>query len=408
MAPPSKSYTHRALMMAWLSGDCKVKRPLWGADTLSTRSCLARMGADIRGDATALLRREQFQAPSDVLDVGNSGTTLRLLTAITGLLPGTSVLTGDASIRRRPMQPLLDALRPLGVEALSTRGNGCAPIVVRGPLRGGEATLPGDVSSQFFSALLMACPLAQRESVVAAKGELKSTPYVEVTIAMQRHFGVRVEASDAGVFRVPAGQAYHAKEFTVPGDYSSAAFPLVAAAITGGRVTVKGLAPEWPQGDRFILEALRAMGAKVQERGGSATVEAHGLQGAELDLGDTPDLFPILCIAGAHAQGITTLKGAPQLRFKESDRIQSMAKGLRAMGAKVEERDDGMILHGGKPLRGAAIDTHDDHRILMAFAVAGLRAKGPVRLSEHTSFPVSYPGFLKDFKALGGKAEVRP
>jgi 3-phosphoshikimate 1-carboxyvinyltransferase len=406
-APPSKSYTHRALTMVFLAGQGKVQRPLWGADTLATRACLGLLGARVEGRATVRIARGPLRAPDDVLDVQNSGTTLRLLSGVCGVLDGASVLTGDASIRARPMQPLLDALRELGCDAFSTRGDGRAPVVVRGPMRGGEARLPGDVSSQFLSSLLLACPLAPKESRVVLTSPLKSEPYVEVTLAMLDRFGVRV-ARDGEDFAVPGGQRYQPADFRVPGDYSSGAFPLVAGAITGGEVTVTGLAPEWPQGDRFILEALRAMGARVRERGGAASVQAERLEGAELDLGGTPDLFPILCVAGACARGTTVLKGAPQLRFKESDRIAAMARGLKRMGARVEPRPDGMRIRGGAPLRGASVRTEGDHRILMALSVAALRARGPVRLDEHESFAVSYPGFLDDLRALGAEAEVGP
>ncbi|MCA1813305.1 MAG: 3-phosphoshikimate 1-carboxyvinyltransferase [Halobacteriales archaeon] len=405
-APPSKSYTHRALMMAFLAGDARVTGPLWGADTLATRSCLRTLGATVEGEATARVKRGSLAPPADVLNVENSGTTLRLLSGVCGLLDGASVLTGDASIRSRPMQPLLDALRDVGCDAFSTRGDGRAPVVVRGPMRGGEARMPGDVSSQFVSSLLMAGPLARKDTRIKLTSPLKSRPYVDVTLAMMKHFGVRVQPRGEG-FEVPSGQRYARRGFTVPGDYSSAAFPLVAGAITGGEVTVAGLAPEWPQGDRFILDALRAMGAEVRERGGRATVRGGALRGAVLDLGDTPDLFPILCIAAANAQGRTTLMGAPQLRFKESDRIKAMARGLKQMGARCTERPDGLVVHGPAKLRGARIRTEGDHRILMSFAVAALRAKGPVQLDEHDSFAVSYPGFLDDLRKLGARAVVR-
>lgn len=405
-APPSKSYTHRALMMAFLAGKSRVLHPLWGEDTLATRGCLRTLGAEVVGEATARVARGPLAPPEDVLDVMNSGTTLRLLSGVCALLDGGSVLTGDASIRSRPMEPLLDALGQLGARATSTRGNGRAPIVVEGPMQGGEARIPGDVSSQFISSLLMACPLAAKDSFVRLTSALKSRPYVEVTLAMLRHFGVRAEP-EGEHFAVPSGQRYKPMDFRVPGDYSSAAFPLVAGAITAGRVVVRGLAPEWPQGDRAVVGFLRALGADVRERGSSIVLQGGQLHGAELDLGDTPDLFPILCVAGAHAQGTTTLKGAPQLRFKESDRIKAMAVGLKRIGARVEERDDGLVVHGGRPLKGARVETHGDHRILMAFSVAALRAAGPVELSEHESFAVSYPGFLGDLRALGAKVEVR-
>lgn len=406
-APPSKSYTHRALVLAFLAGEGRVARPLWGQDTLATRSCLATLGATITGRQVARVARGPLEAPGDVLDVENSGTTLRLLTGVCGLLEGASVLTGDASIRARPMEPLLDALRQLGARASSTRGNGCAPVVVQGPLRGGEARLPGDVSSQFVSALLLAGPLAAKDVRVALSSPLRSRPYVDATLALLRHYGVRVEEGPHG-FDVPGGQAYARRSLRVPGDWSSAAFPLVAAAITGGRVRVAGLSSEWPQGDRAIVTHLRAMGARVREGAGVVALEAAGLEGAELDLGDTPDLFPALCVAGACARGTTLLGGAPHLRFKESDRIRAMAQGLRRMGARVRELPDGLVVQGGRGLRGASIATHGDHRILMAFAVAALAARGPVRLSEHGSFAVSYPGFLDDLLALGARVEVGP
>ncbi|HWG91162.1 MAG TPA: 3-phosphoshikimate 1-carboxyvinyltransferase [Candidatus Thermoplasmatota archaeon] len=406
-APASKSYTHRALALALLTERSRIVEPLLSEDPLATLACVRALGGKATEDAEGVtIEGGALITPDTILDCMNSGTTMRLFTAIAALAPGASVLTGDASLRKRPMQPLLDALKPLGVEAWSTRGNGLPPVIVKGPLRGGRTSLPGDVSSQYVSALLIAGTQAREDLDLTLTSPLKSRPYVEITLEMLRHFGARVATRETG-FHVPAGQRLRGLTYRVPGDYSSAAFPLCAAAVTGGEVTVTNLDPRTAQGDKFILECLRRFGAAVKEHeDGSVTVKGGALQGITVDLSDTPDMFPALCAVASHARGESVFTGAKHLRFKESDRIAAMVTELRKMGVDATEREDGAVLRGG-PVTGARVHSYHDHRIEMALAVCGLAAKGETVVDDHESHAVSYPRFIEHFQGLGGHLEVR-
>lgn len=407
-APPSKSYTHRALLLGLLCGKSLVRNPLWSDDTTATRDAVHAFGGRTEPTKTGVrVLSQRLVVPERVVDVLNSGTTLRLVSGIAALLPGSTVLTGDESIRRRPMQPLLDALRALGCRAESTRDNGLAPVLIRGPMRGGKCALPGDVSSQFVSSLLLACPVAPEETTLHLQGPLKSRPYVDITLQMLPAYGVHVEEYPTG-FAIPGGQQYRPADHVVPGDFSSAAFPLVGAVVTGGRVRVTGLDHRSAQGDKAILHVLQQFGARVSSGEGFAEAAASGeLRGASVDVGDTPDLFPVLCALGAVAKGKTVLSGAAHLKFKETDRIGAMVANLRKMGARVSPREDGAAIEGGKPLRGARVETHGDHRILMACAIAGLAASRETRIEDDTSFAVSYPRFVEHLKKLGGRVVKR-
>ncbi|MHB8585113.1 MAG: 3-phosphoshikimate 1-carboxyvinyltransferase [Thermoplasmatota archaeon] len=441
-APPSKSYTHRALFLGLLARDSFVAEPLLSEDPLATLTAIRALGARVEETQKGLriqgARSERgIQAPDDILDARNSGTTLRLGAPISALANGTAVWTGDASLRKRPMQPLLESLGSLGVDAFSTRGNGCAPVVVRGPMVGGKTAIAGDVSSQFVSGLLLAGTGAPKGLEISITTPLKSRPYVEITLAMIRAFGGRAEESapsgrsgaasgSAGAaetlasFEVAGAQDLKGTQYRVPGDWSSAAFPLAAAAITGGDVTVTNLDPLSEQGDKRILDALRAFGAIVEERKDGARVttsarsEGHGLHGITFDLSDTPDMFPILCAVAAHANGPSTLRGAKHLRFKESDRIAAMVRNLHRMGVQCEELEDGAVIHGDpKRVHGHSgapdsLDTEEDHRILMALAVCALGAKGPTRIADDASFAVSYPRFPDAFRHLGAEITLSP
>lgn len=406
-APPSKSYTHRAFFLGLLAqGATRVSDALLSEDPKATLHAVEALGATVRrGDVIEISSTGEVRTPENVIDCLNSGTTMRLLSAVAALAPGGSVLTGDASLRKRPMKPLLDALQQLGVRAESTRDNGCAPVLVRGPLRGGRATLPGDVSSQFVSALLLAGARTRDGVEVEIDGTLKSRPYVDITVEMMQDFGGAAEETARG-FRVAGGQALKARDYRVPGDYSTAAFPLCAGALAG-EVRVENLPERTAQGDKAIVEQLRAFGADVRQEGRAVVTRKSPLHGARLDLSDTPDAFPALCALAAHAKGETVLSGAKHLRFKESDRIAAMVTNLRRLGVDAEEREDGAVIRGG-PVRGSPtpLVTEGDHRILMALAICGLAADGPIALDDHEAHAVSYPGFIEDFRRMGAAVEV--
>ena len=405
--PPSKSYTHRAIAISALGPGGSVKRPLLSADTRATINASEAFGAQIEGQEEELAVigvGGRPTTPENVIDVENSGTTLRIMAAVAALTGG-AVLTGDASIRRRPNGPLLNSLRDLGADAFSIRKNDCAPLVVRGRIRGGRTVLDGSVSSQFLSALLISCPLADGNSEIEIKGDLKSRPYAEITLEMLEDAGAKIE-TDFRRFFVEGGQSYDLDGYTVPGDFSSASYLLAAAAVTGSRLTVRGLFPS-KQGDSAIVSILQDMGAKISwdREDGNLEIEGADLEGVEVDASLTPDLVPTIAVLGAVAKGRTVVKNAEHVRHKETDRLRAMAVELSKMGANIEERPDGLVIEGGK-LEGAKVSGHHDHRIVMALTVAGLVA-GDTRIETAESVSVSYPGFFEEMSRIGCRVEVR-
>ena len=384
-----------------------LRNPLVSDDTKATMDALYALGSDIRIDSHSVrIHCEGLRPSPGVIDARNSGTTIRLIAGIASLLPAKTTLTGDESLVRRPMGPLVDALVQLGARCAYLGRPGNPPLAVEGPIAGDRAEIPGGVSSQFVSSLLIACTQKRGPTELVVKGELRSRPYVDITLAMLRDFGGEVRESE-GRFWVPGEQPLSRDSFTVPGDYSSAAFPLAAASITGGDVVVRGLAKDSPQGDRAIVQHLETFGAKVSVDSGSVRVRGGDLRGAEIDVRHTPDLFPVLAVVGAVAPGRTVLTGGENLREKESDRISTTTALLRSMGAKVKPLPDGCEIEGGEKLRGATIDTQGDHRILMAAAVAALAASSETMITDDSSFAVSYPGFVRDMLQLGCRIEVR-
>ncbi len=415
LAPPSKSYTHRAVVMASLAEQTIVKRPLLSADTTATiRACRA-LGAVIREEGDSLIVdgvKGKPSVPDSIIDVANSGTTLRLLMAVSALCDGTTVLTGDDSIRTRPNTPLIDVLNQLGASVISTRDNGMAPIEVKGPMTGGEAVMDGSISSQFFSALLMACPLCRTRTVVKVDGELKSRPYVEITIEMLESAGIEIELveDDKGhlSFIIPPKQSYELTEYTVytvPGDFSSASYLLAAGALAGGGagggITVGGLYPN-KQGDAAIIPILQDMGANLEwdrERG-EVRVNKSRLTGVTVDVGMTPDLVPTLAVLGALSGGEMVIENAGHVRYKETDRLHAMTVELTRMGVDITEEPDRLVIRGGG-LHGARVSGWHDHRIVMALSVAGMVA-GDTVIDTAESVDISYPGFFEAMKSLGG------
>jgi 3-phosphoshikimate 1-carboxyvinyltransferase len=410
-APPSKSYTHRAITLAALSKEAVVHRPLLSADTLATIRASKMFGASIEEKGDSLLVRGMNGkpgVPDDVIDAANSGTTLRFMTAIAGLTDGITVLTGDASLRTRPNGPLLEVLNRLGAKACSTRGNEKVPIVVKGGLDGSEVEISGSISSQFISALLIACPLAENNTTLSIIGKLKSRPYVEVTIEMLGLAGVKIHTDDTNgtKFIIPGKQKYNLKEYTIPGDFSSASYLLAAAAmLEGSEVIVKNLFPS-KQGDRVIIETLERMGADItwDRETGKVTVKGgKTLKAITFDAGSTPDLVPTIAVLAAVADGTSRIENAEHVRYKETDRLRALASELPKMGVSLKEERDSLTITGGK-LQGAEVHGWDDHRIVMALTVAGMAA-GNTTVDTTESVSISYPGFFKDMCSLGSKIE---
>ncbi len=404
--PPSKSYTHRAVLMASLaSGESRISRPLVSRDTLATYSACRAMGAKLeKSDAGLTVVGAEPRAAQGVVNVENSGTTLRFMTSVFTLPErGCTVLTGDASVRRRPMQGLLDALSGLGAKAWSSNGNGCAPIIVgEGGMAGGNTTMRGDVSSQFVSSILISAPLAQGDSTLRVTDPV-SRPYIEATLTLSGLHGIRIERDGLSNFSIPGLQVYKPHDFSVPADFSSASFIMAAVALVGGKVELSRLDASLPQGDSAIVDILIRMGLRVDRRGDSVLIQADGerLKGGSFDLSDTPDLLPVLAMLAMKCEEPLEITGVAHARFKETDRIGVAAEGLQKMGVRVEERHDGMKITRPVRLSRAVLDAHDDHRMFMAFTLASMLAPDDVRVVGEESLDVSFPDFLESMQGLG-------
>ena len=358
------------------------------------------LGAQVWEEGASLVILGGGRPRSGHLDCGESGFCLRAAAAVAALEDRPMTLAGRGSLLTRPMDMLLEPLRQLGV-ACATQG-GLPPLELTGPLQGGRATVDGRASSQFLSGLLLALPRAPLDSVLEVEG-LRSAPYIRMTLDVLEAFGVRVEASAAlDRFAIPGRQVYRPVDLGVEGDWSGAAFLLVAGAVAG-EVAVAGLNPASAQADRAVLEALAAAGATPHWEGGALRVGRSRLQGFQFDATDCPDLFPPLAVLACHAEGVTRLKGAGRLKVKESDRATALVAELSALGATLRVEDDWMVIQGG-PLRGGAVDAHNDHRIAMACAVAALGSREGADLTGEGSVDKSYPEFFEDLNALRGGA----
>lgn len=400
--PPSKSLTHRFLIIAALApGLSHVRNPLDAEDTILTKDGLKMMGATFEVEGRDLLIRGtggRFSAPKREIFLGNSGTSLRLLIPVSALGEGEFVFTGTERLKQRPVGPLLDALSALGAECSSNGGFPPAFIRARG-LRGGRAKIDASLSSQFVSGLLLAAPLAEQEVQIEVVS-LASAPYVDLTVEAMREAGVEV-GRDGEVFVVGHGQAYRAGEYLVEGDASSASYFWAAAAITRGRVRTLGINPASIQGDMGLLDLLVRMGCRVTRGDDWVEVEGGSLRGIDADMNGMPDMVPTLAVVASFAGGKTRITNVAHLRIKESDRLAAVAGNLSKMGARVEELADGLVIEGRGPLSGATINTHNDHRIAMAFAVAGLRVPG-VRVDNPLCVEKSFPAFWDSLRLLYG------
>ncbi|MFC6961085.1 3-phosphoshikimate 1-carboxyvinyltransferase [Halocatena marina] len=406
--PPSKSYTHRAILAAGYADGATIHNPLVSADTRATMRAVEAYGGSV-DDRDAPLSITGFDGrpnvPDNVIDCTNSGTTMRLITATAALADGLTVLTGDDSLRSRPQGPLLDAIEQLGGRAESTRENGQAPLVLGGPIESGSVSIPGDVSSQYVTALLMAGGVTTDGITIELETELKSAPYVDITREVLDAFDVETERTESG-FAVEGGQDYRPEsgEYTVPGDFSSASYLLTAGALAAdSTLVVEGVYPS-AQGDIAIVDILERMGADIDwdRDAGVITVERSTLTGIEVDVGDTPDLLPTIAVLGAAADGETHIVNCEHVRYKETDRVAAMANELDKLGGAVTEAHDTLTIHGEEStLQGARVAGYDDHRIIMALSIAGLSAKGTTTVENAEHVDVSFPNFFATLDEIG-------
>ena len=403
-APSSKSYTIRGLMCAALArGESVIMNPLGSDDTAAAINVLGQLGIRIEQEEDSWrVRGGSFHQSDSDLFCAESATTLRFMTAIASLLPGQHRLTAGPSLSTRPVLPLIEALKQLGVTC-SCRGE-VPPVVVQGgSLRGGETGLPGDISSQFLSALLLAAPLSEKGITIRLTSPLRSAPYVMMTLDCMQWFGISVAFSDTlDTFEV-ARQAYKPTTFRVEGDWSSASY-LVALGALAGEVEVDNLTGESLQGDRVILDFLHEMGAPVTTGSNSITVRKSGLRAITADLSNCIDLLPTMAVLAAAAEGVSRFTGIERARIKESNRVTAMREGLERMGIVLIEEKDSISITGGSP-HAAIIDSKDDHRIAMAFGLLGIIA-GDTVIEGAECVSKTYPQFWEDLASLGGKVKI--
>ena len=405
--PGSKSYTQRAMVIASLAeGESLLRGALLSEDTRLLAEALRDLGAGVRTEGSDMIicgNGGKPVRPPREIRLGNNGTAIRLLAGAVSLGEGPFVLTGDRRLRERPLKPLLSALTALGIEARTEGERGYPPVtILGGGLRGGEVVLRNIESSQFVSALLIAAPFAAGDITIVLQGRVPSLPYVALTVETMEAFGAAVLSDGAERYSVKSGQRYTGREYRIEGDVSSASYFLLAAALLKGRIRVENIKPRTAQGDIAFLTILERLGNTILR--GEHHVEVRGgeLPAGEMDfdLGEVPDIVPTLAVLCALRPGRSVIRNVAHLRLKESDRLAALAIELRKTGITVEELADGLVIHGGRP-RGARIETYNDHRIAMGFAVLGLAVPG-MEIEGESCVGKSFPGFWKTLASLYG------
>ncbi len=397
-APPSKSYTHRAIVAGHLADRTYVLlRPLDADDTRATARAVGRLGSSVRRARdrwTVRPKRPASRPRPTTVDCGESGTTLRLTAALAARRSAPVTFVGRGRLADRPMRPLWEALANLGATFPAGVGRRL-PMTLRGPLHGGRVSLRASESSQFASALLLVLPTLAEDSDLTLVGDLVSRPYLEATLAVLAFHGVRVHRRGRR-FRIPGGQRYRRARFAVPGDASSAAYFWTAAAVTGGQVRIDDVPPTWPQADLAILDLLERAGALVSRLPHGATVSGGELRPFEVDLTDSPDLYPLAGVLASAIRGTSAIHGAEHVAAKESDRRTGTARLARAMGARVRSTARRLTIRGTGTIRPFAWRGEGDHRMVMSAAVGALASRGPCRIEDAESVRKSYQGFWTD------------
>jgi len=406
--PGSKSYTNRALIVAAMAeGTSTLRHALRSEDTEHMADCLRRLGIQVEEPEpeTFVVQGQGGRIPAESAElfVGNAGTAARFLTAFLALGHGRYVLDGIERMRQRPIQPLLDALQALGVRATSTLGTGCPPVLVEADgIAGGEIRMPGDRSSQYFSALLMVGPLTRDGLTIHVEREMVSRPYIDLTADVMASFGATMERdADFQRLHVPGGQSYTGQEYTVEPDASNASYFFAAAAITGGRVRVRHLGRGSKQGDLELLSALELMGCKVER--GEASIEVRGperLRAISVDANTYSDMAQTLYAIAPFAEGVTEVRNVEHSRVQECDRIAASAAELRRLGQEVQEFPDGLRITP-HPIRPAVVQTYNDHRMAMAFALVGLNAPG-IAIADPKCTGKTFPDYWQRLEKLRG------
>ncbi len=404
--PPSKSYTNRALVIAALAdGEVALERPLFSADTHYMQEALREFGVRVVQEEKAMVVEGSggvLQVPGKEIYVGNAGTTMRFLTTFSALAPGTTRITGDKRMQERPLEDLLICLRDMGVNAISINDNQCPPVEIHGgKVPGGRLQIAGDKSSQYLTSVMLCAPYFQNDTTIEILGELTSKSYVDITLDIMKTFGVTVENESYKKFHIPSGMKYRPQNYLVEGDASSASYFFASAAITGGEVGMTNLNPDSVQGDIKFLEVLEQMGCQVTKAPDKITVKGNLLSGISINMNNMPDVAQTLAVVALFAEGETSITGIGNLRIKETDRIAALATELKRLGAGVEAGDDFLKIRPGQ-YSGCEVETYDDHRMAMSFAVAGLKIPG-VKIKNPECVEKSFPQFFNQFKTLYGR-----
>ncbi len=409
--PGSKSHTIRAVAIASLaSGRSTIRVPLSSSDTLSAVDCYRMLGATIdTTDSNAWIVdgvSGKPTLPAETIDVGNSGTTLRVALGSAGLASAdqSCTFTGDHQIQSRPLGPLAEALSNLGARCESVKGNGKAPVKIQGGLQGGRTTLEAP-TSQYLTSLIMACPLAPQDTDIDVT-LLHEAGYVQLTLDWLDKQGIQYQHKNMKTWHIPGNQSYRAFDLPVPADFSSATFFLCGAALFGGEVLLTGLDFNDSQPDKAVADYLKAMGARMEDTPEGLKVYGGPLTGIEIDMNGTPDALPAMAVTAALAHGTTRLVNVPQARNKETDRIACMAQELTKLGAQVEELPDGLVIQGGQ-LKAAPVQGHHDHRIVMALALAGMAMDEPCKIDTAEAMNVTFPTFVELMTGLGAELSLR-
>ncbi len=406
-APPSKSYAHRAVISAFLSdGECTIKNLGMSADISATLNCAKQLGAIVKYSEkkrTATVKKGETTSSDLLLDCGESGSTLRFFIPIAMTMTDNVSFTGHGRLMERPLAPYFDIFDKKKIPYRLNDGI----LTVKGRLKAGTYEIDGTVSSQFITGLLFALPLLAGSSKIKIKGELTSKAYIDITLDVMKKFGIEIKNNGYSSFEIKGNQKYGCKNYTVEGDFSNAAFWLVAGAI-GCDITCSGIDEKTLQGDREIIRIIEKTGAIIKRTGKDSikvqpTANMHGIT---VDADEIPDLVPILAVLFSFCKGVSRIENAGRLRIKESDRLAAITAELTKMGAVITEGEDFLEIEGHQILYGAELSSWNDHRIAMAAAIAACRCEGDVSI-EGASKAVakSYPDFFEDYKALGGVTE---
>ena len=405
--PSNKSYTHRGIFLASLAGNnSKVENALLSADTKATIETCKKFGAIIEVNNSVIIVKEPIKTDITVpeIDTGNSGTTIRIAIGIASLFSKEITLTGDDSIQKRPMKPLLDSLSSIGAKCSSKDGK--PPVKIKGSIVGGDVRIPGNLSSQFITSLLITAPLTKKGINLTIEGDLVSKPYLDATIITMREFGVAVQTLIPYKKYNISPQIYKNTTFNVPIDFSSLALLLSFIVLNGEDVTVKGSMGKFPQGDEAFIDFLEQLGVAVTINKNEIKIKSpEKLKGGIFDLRNSPDLLPPLAILSLISSEPIQIVNVKHARLKETDRIAIIARELPKIGIKVEEREDGLILESSGSLTGAKLDSENDHRLFMAFCIAGTYI-GNCIVTDPKSVEVSYPNFIEEMNRLGAKIQV--